>query len=188
MAGERSDDASVPVEHAAVVLRRTEAEPHGHRRRDWVVAAVVGVAGGAVVGLGITAATTGVLPGGSPGLELTRVEAGLGAAEGDVDRTVTVPADALAGLVPGDTRTFTLEVTNGAETSRSLRHSVSWEQAPGVPPFATEPDVELLGVPARVAAGQTVRLTVVVTAPLDWGVENQGTGASLVLELRASAS
>lgn len=190
MPRERADDARPAVEHAAVVLRPTEPQAHPHRARDWAVAAVVGVAGGAVVGLGITAVTTGaVLPGGAPhALELTRVETALGAAEGELDRTVTVPADALAGLVPGDRRTFTVDVTNDAETARVLRHSVSWEPSPGVPPFVTDPDVDLVGAPATVGAGETVRMTVVVTAPEDWGVENQGTGASLVLELRAGPS
>lgn len=101
---------------------------------------------------------------------------------------LVVPSDALADLLPGQTRTIDLWVRNESSVRATLTSSVRFASGST---FTTNPSASVSGLATTLdAAGGTssdqFRLT--VTAPSDWAPSNQGATGTLVVTVSATAT
>lgn len=102
---------------------------------------------------------------------------------------LVIPAEQLANLLPGQTRTIPLYVENTGSVSAALTASAAF--ATGAD-FVTAPTVTLDGVAATLtpASGASAQDTfnLVVTTPADWAPANQGKTGSIIVTIGGTAT
>lgn len=100
-----------------------------------------------------------------------------------------VPADKLANLLPGQTRTIDLTIANLGSVGAALTSSV--EFATGST-FTTNPTATVTGLASTLTAASgataTDQFQLVVTAPSDWAAVNQGKSATIIVTVSGTAT
>ncbi len=178
---------SVPV----LLTRRTARVEDRPRRRArtkdrWRRALAVLLVGVSAVAVGIAVRQTAeasdlatnarVQPGTALRLELPDVPGVVAAAD-----HVTLPSAVLDGLVPGDVRTFTVQVSNDADADVLVTSAFAWAPVPSGQGFVDEPEVRVEGVPPQLGPGESVVATVRVSTPESWDAANRGRTGRLVV-------
>jgi hypothetical protein len=102
---------------------------------------------------------------------------------------LVVPADKLANLLPGQTRTIDLWVRNQGSVNAALTSTVRFATGST---FTQNPATSVTGLTASLtpaggtAAADQFQLT--VTAPADWATTNQGRTGTVVITVAATAT
>src|SRR5690606_20729552 len=106
--------------------------------------------------------------------------------DADTDElAIAVGADALSGLVPGEDRTFQIELMNDGSIPLTVGNptiAATGDVFTGAGPATVTTD----WTPAAVAEGATVTVIVTVTTPNDWADTYQGGTGELTLTFQAS--
>lgn len=101
---------------------------------------------------------------------------------------LTVPADALANLLPGQSRTIKLWVKNASSVSAALTSEAVFATGST---FTTNPTVAVSGLAATLTPtgiGSSDQFDLTVTAPADWAPTNQGKTGTVVVTIAATAT
>lgn len=102
---------------------------------------------------------------------------------------LAVPAATFANLLPGQTRTVTLQVKNTGTANAALTASAAWA---GTSTFTTAPTLSVspattsLSAVGGTSAATTVTLT--ISAPADWAPVNQGKTGTVVVTVAGTAT
>ncbi|MET0735245.1 MAG: hypothetical protein ABWY55_06345 [Microbacterium sp.] len=95
----------------------------------------------------------------------------------------------LANLLPGQTRTITLNVKNTGSVSAALTGSVAFATGST---FTTNPTIQLSGLATSLTAAggatPTDSFTLTVTAPADWAATNQGKTGTIIVTIAGTAT
>lgn len=101
---------------------------------------------------------------------------------------LVIPADKLANLLPGQTRTIDLWVTNEGTVNAALTGSVAFTAST----FAENPKVSVSGLVATLTpvttTGATDQFQLVVTTPADWSTKNQKATGTIVVTIAGTAT
>ncbi|MBT0993141.1 hypothetical protein KIN34_02390 [Cellulomonas sp. DKR-3] len=149
------------------------------RRRKRVAALKITLAGGAILAVGAAATSAAwtdqawfAAPAAGASFELQGRGFGGEFVDADEGDAIAIPARELADLVPGDSRSFEIDVKNAGSVPMTVEAEARW--AASGTGFDGAPQVALSGVPAGAfAADDTATVTVEVTVPDDWPVTNQ---------------
>jgi len=104
--------------------------------------------------------------------------------DADADGTtaaIVIPDEKLKNLVPGSTRTFTLNIKNAGTVDQTIAKNYEWRSASPANDFAAAPTVAITGTPNDLHAGTNADITVTVTTPSDWSSANQSKSESLAI-------
>ncbi len=101
---------------------------------------------------------------------------------------LSIPSDRLSNLLPGQTRTIDLWVTNAGSVNAALVGSASFREST----FATDPTVALTDLAATLTpvstSGATDKFQLTLTTPLDWSVLNQTGSGHIVVTITGTAT
>lgn len=156
-----------------------QADRDEERRRKRAAALKIALAGGAILAVGAAATSAAwtdqawfSTEAAGASFELQGSYGGGTFEDADEGDAITIPASQLADLVPGDSRSFEIQVKNAGGVPMSVEAEATWV-ASGAG-FVGAPTVDLAGVPAAtLAADATATVTVEVTVPDDWDAANQ---------------
>ncbi len=102
---------------------------------------------------------------------------------------LVVPATTFANLLPGQSRTVTLQVKNVGTVGAALTASAAWA---GGSTFTTAPTLTVTpatgNLTATGAAGASTTITLTVAAPADWAPANQGKTGTVVVTVAGTAT
>lgn len=97
-----------------------------------------------------------------------------------------VPASEFAKLLPGETRTVTLDVRNNGNVNATLVGSAVWADSQTT--FAQDPKVAVSDLEATLAPAGTDSFTLTVTTPDDWSTDNKGKAGVIVVTVSGEAT
>ncbi|WP_345046687.1 hypothetical protein [Microbacterium invictum] len=97
---------------------------------------------------------------------------------------LTIPAGKLANLLPGEVRTIDLAVLNDSSVGAAITSSVRFTGTT----FATNPTASVVGLAGSLASGANDDFQLVVTAPENWDVANQGKTATIIVTVSGEAT
>lgn len=104
------------------------------------------------------------------------------------DISLTIPADKLAGLLPGQTRTIDLWVANEGSVNAALTGSVRFLSST----FTQDPTVALTDLAATLTpvstSGAIDKFQLTVSTPLTWSVLNQNGSGQIVVTIVGTAT
>ncbi|MFD5215174.1 hypothetical protein [Microbacterium sp. NPDC058345] len=101
---------------------------------------------------------------------------------------LTIPAETLANLLPGQSRTVKLWVRNQSSVSAALTSEVAFATGST---FVVNPGAAVSGLAATLTpsgSGATDQFDLTVTAPADWAPANQGKTGTIVVTVAATAT
>lgn len=165
-----------------------------NRRRTLVVFVLAAVSLGGI-GAGVTTAAWT-----DNGFFSGQAEAAVFSLKGSVDGTtfvssndadqisLTIPAQELANLLPGQTRTIDLWVANEGSVNAALTSSAGFVSST----FATDPTVALVDLAATLTpvstSGSVDKFQLTVVTPLTWSVLNQNESGQIVVTITGTAT
>ena len=177
-------------ENVSPVTARTETQNKRDKRRPLIAFGLAALAVGGIGAAATSAAwTDNVFFSAQAQAATFNLQGSLDAttwAESATDSTIEliVPAEKLANLLPGQTRTIDLSVRNQGSVSAALVGSTTWVGST----FATAPGVTISALPATLAAGSSVTFQLTVTADANWAATNQGKSGTIVVTIAGTAT
>ena len=106
----------------------------------------------------------------------------------DAATAVVIPAAQLANLLPGQTRTFTIQIKNTGSVPAAIVTTTTFAPTVAANAFETDPTVTVTGVTTPLAAGASATATVTVTTPAEWAAANQGKAETLTIRFAGTAT
>jgi hypothetical protein len=101
---------------------------------------------------------------------------------------IEIPAAELENLIPGETRTFTLDVRNSGSVNADVVANYAFESVtPTAVDFVADPSVSISS-PTHLDAGEETTVTVTVTTDAGWAEGNQGRSENLVIVFTGTAT
>jgi hypothetical protein len=104
---------------------------------------------------------------------------------------LVVPAEKLANLLPGETRTIKLWVKNASSVNAALTSTVEYAPGNTATDFTVKPTATITGLAASLtSSGSTAtdEFDLVVTTPADWPTSNQGKTGTILVTVSATAT
>ncbi|UUT35223.1 hypothetical protein [Microbacterium elymi] len=102
---------------------------------------------------------------------------------------LVVPAATFANMLPGQTRTVTLQVKNTGTANAALTATAAWTAGST---FTTAPTLTAAPatgtLTAAGGAGATTTVTLTVAAPADWAAGNQGKSGTVQVTIAGTAT
>lgn len=104
---------------------------------------------------------------------------------------LVIPAEKLANLLPGETRTIKLWVKNVSSVNAALTSVVEYANGNTATDFTVKPTATITGLASTLTASgaaATDEFELVVTTPADWATTNQGKTGTIVVTVSAAAT
>jgi len=97
---------------------------------------------------------------------------------------LVIPAEQLANLLPGTTRTVDLGIQNLGSVDAALTSTVEFVDST----FAADPTASLDGLISSLGAGASDDFTLTVTTPADWSAANRGGAGTIIITISGEAT